>query len=39
MLRSAIPDELVGSLWLKMSGAGDLLKKNEGVYDMVGRRR
>jgi hypothetical protein len=37
MLRSSIPEDLLGELWLKLSGAGDLIEKNTGVYDMVRR--
>lgn len=35
LLRSPVPDELRGELWMKISGAQDLLKKNAGVYDML----
>ncbi len=35
MLRGDVPREVVGELWLLLSGGGDLLKKNAGVYDML----
>jgi hypothetical protein len=36
LLRSGtIPPEMIGELWMKLSSADDLLKKNAGVFDML----
>ena len=35
LLRGDVPHELVGELWLKLSGAGDLLDKNKGVFETL----
>ncbi len=35
MLRGDVPREVIGELWLMLSGGGDLLKKNVGVFEML----
>lgn len=35
LVRSDIPPRLVGKFWMKLSGSEDLLRKNQGVYEIL----
>merc|ERR1711991_870453 len=39
IVRGKIPPNVVGYLWMRQSGADDLMKKNEGVYESLCSRR